>query len=576
MKSVITNAAELTVLEPIDNTYKTGGGPVSVGGCVILAAKGRPFTVHEIFGVGTSQEDTFGSPLPKKAYGMEGLRHLSEAVKECNWVQAVRVVNQQEYRYPSLGFLMFRNCGEWDSQTDYVPGDVVSCDGKEYIAAADVSASATPPVTGTGEWLEYSGPVEKDAHRHNESVIVGDDGFWLVVYPIDGDASTRRTVRFEDVDKERRRFKLAFYDVDDTGYEYALESHLVGIGEDDKDDMGRPAYIETVLETQSKRFRCDFLEGTTWEALEPVLLALEDKKATPRSFGFEGGASGGQPENDDWFKAVELLRRESMPLNMIFAAGITEQDIIARLAEIADFRHIGFFFDVPSYLPQDSALEWLRELGLNSRHARAYYASYEASDPWRGGKTVWGVSGAMAAAKARGNAIFTKNVPGIHYSPAGEKRGYLSRTGVAPLFPEQNLNRDTFYTARLNPVIDMASGGACADDDLTQFFRESYLRFGWINDVLDYIDQRFLEAARIAKFEPDGLTREILYDLLKTIMDELVTSGALVQPREPDKDGTKPYIITITQVEIDLWHCEWAVCITGAARRIAGQPRLMR
>lgn len=62
MKSVITNAAELTVLEPIDNTYKTGGGPVSVGGCVILAAKGRPFTVHEIFGVGTSQEDTFGSP----------------------------------------------------------------------------------------------------------------------------------------------------------------------------------------------------------------------------------------------------------------------------------------------------------------------------------------------------------------------------------------------------------------------------------------------------------------------------------------------------------------------------------
>ena len=57
MKNVITNAAEITVLEPLDNTYKTGGGPVSVGGCVILANKGRPFTVHEIFGVDTSQED---------------------------------------------------------------------------------------------------------------------------------------------------------------------------------------------------------------------------------------------------------------------------------------------------------------------------------------------------------------------------------------------------------------------------------------------------------------------------------------------------------------------------------------
>lgn len=362
MKGVITNAAEITVLQPIDNTYKTGGGPVSVGGCVIVASKGRPFTVHEVFGTDTSQEDIFGSPLPKKAYGMEGLRHLSEAAKECNWVQTVRVVNQKEYRYPSLGFIFYRERGEWDSKTDYAPGDVVSCDGQSYIAAADVAASTTPPVTGTGDWMEYSGPVEKDAHRHNESVIVGDDGFWLVVYPIDGDASTRRTLRIEDVDTERRRFKLAFYDVDDTGYEYCLESHLVGIGEDDKDDMGRPAYIETVLETQSKRFRCDFLEGVAWEALEAVLLDLEDKKARPHSFSFEGGTSGGQPENDDWFKAVELLRRESMPLNMIFAAGLMEQDIIARLAEIADFRHIGFYFDVPAIsrktAPSNGSRNW--------------------------------------------------------------------------------------------------------------------------------------------------------------------------------------------------------------------------
>lgn len=239
MKSVITNAAEITVLQPIDNTYKTGGGPVSFGGCVIVASKGRPFAVQEVFGTDTSQEDIFVPPLPKKAYGMEGLRHLSEAAKECNWVQAVRVVNQKEYRYPSLGFIFYRD-----------------------------------------------------------------------------------------------------------------------------------------------------------------------------------------------------------------------------------------------------------------------------------------------------------NVPGVHYSPAGEKRGYLARTGVAPLFPDQNLNRDTLYTARLNPVIDMTSGGACADDDLTQFPRESYLRFGWVNDVLDYIDQRFVEAARIAKFEPDGLTREILYDLLKTIMDELVTSGALVSPRSPTRTAS--------------------------------------
>lgn len=574
MKSVITNAAEITVLEPIDNNFKTGGGPVSVGGCAVVATKGKPFTPHEIFGVGSSQENILGKPLPKKSPGMEGLRQLSEAAKECNWVQAVRVVNTAGYRYPSMAFVLYQECGVWKAGETYHPGDVVTHDGAQFIAAAEVVA-ATPPSVGP-EWMSYLGPVETDAHRYNESVLVGDDGYWLVLYPIDGDTSQKRTVRIQDVDTEKQRFYMAVYDRDETGYQYLLERLLVGIGEDDKDDMGRPAYIETVFETQSTRFRADFLEGVTWEKLEPVLLALEDKKATPKEFAFKGGTMGGEPEADDWLKGVEMLRRESMPLNLMFAAGIYDQDVLARMAEIADFRHCAFFFDVPPYLPQGQALEWLKEMGLRSRHARAYYAPFAASDPWRKGKTVWGVSGAMAAAKARGNANFTKNVPGIHFSPAGEKRGYLARTGVESLFPDESLNRDTLYTDRLNPVIPMTSGGACADDDLTQHRLENYLRFGWINDVLDHIDHRFVEAARIAKFEPDGLTRDILYKLVKQILDDLVISGALVKPRDKEQDGNKEYIITIEQVEIDLWHVEWAVCITGAARRIAGQPRLIK
>lgn len=39
MKSTITNAAEITVLEPIDNNYKTGGGDISVGGCLVVASR---------------------------------------------------------------------------------------------------------------------------------------------------------------------------------------------------------------------------------------------------------------------------------------------------------------------------------------------------------------------------------------------------------------------------------------------------------------------------------------------------------------------------------------------------------
>lgn len=262
MNHTITNAAGITILEPLDNNFKTGGGPVSIGGCVVVASKGKPFVPLEIqpestwSGGKTSLEQILGSPLSKKAYGMEGLRQLSDACKECSWVNAVRVVSTKGYRYPSLAFLMFRDLKTaWATDTSYKPGDLVTDADKQWVCAvAHVASAANKPGTETGEWLPFSGPVETAAHRYNEEVLVGDDGFWMVFYPIDGCDCQKRTVRIEDVDTARQRFTLSIYEKDDAGYESLLEGYEVGIGEDDKDDMGRPAYIETVFETRSSHY----------------------------------------------------------------------------------------------------------------------------------------------------------------------------------------------------------------------------------------------------------------------------------------------------------------------------------
>lgn len=96
-----------------------------------------------------------------------------------------------------------------------------------------------------------------------------------------------------------------------------------------------------------------------------------------------------------------------------------------------------------------------------------------------------------------------------------------------------------------------------------------------MNDVLDYIDHQFYVAAQQAKFEPDGLTSTVLLELTTQILENLVTNGALVTPRDPDQ-GSEPFIVTVQQLEIDLWSVTWDVCVTGAARRIVGQPRLIR
>lgn len=579
MKDTITNAAEITVLQPIDNNYKTGGGDISVGGACVVASKGKPLTPIAIYGDSTDLEDAFGLPLPKKAYGMEGLRHVSDASEDCSYVNTVRVVNTLRYRFPSLSFLLTNLTNEeWEAGKEYKAGDVVVKGAKMWICAYDNTSTAenAPDATGQTDWLEYTGPAVKGAHRYNEAVAVG-EGSYMVLYPIDGDTSVNRRVQITKVDSAKRRFTLVIYDKDAMGEDYLLEQHTVGVGEDDKDDMGMSAYIETVFERASKRFRVDYMEGITWDQVEGSLLSSETTRTVTHDFTFEGGESGGAPELTDWMLGVDVFRNERIACNLLFAAGIYEPDVIVQLADVADDRHIAFFYDVPPALTCEQAIDWIRSLGLKSRHARAYYAPYSANDMWRGGELVWGVSGAMAASKARCNKIVTVGaVPGVHYSPAGIKRGYLTRTGLKQLFPEDRINRDDLYDARINPILPSPTGGCVGDDDLVNWNETNYLRFGWINDVLDYIDHRFYEAAQMAKFEPDGLTRQILWDLTAEILDQLVTSGALVPPRDPARDGTKEWTLQIEQLEIDLWKVTWNICITGAARRIVGQPKLIR
>ena len=578
MKSTITNAAEITVLQPIDNNYKTGGGDNTVSGAVVVARKGRPFTAYKVYGATGSLVNYFGKPLAKKTQGMEGLRHVNDAAQECTYVQTVRVVDPLTYRFPVVSLLLHKDLNaEWAEGAIYQAGDVVGT-SKKYIAVADHTATAenAPTVENTAMWAPYSGPVNATGLRWDTEPAVG-DGAFLTIYPIDGDDSANRKLYIEDVDAEKKTFTIRLTDLDDLGEEYDVEEHTVSVDPEAVDDMGLSSYVETVLERDSDILRADFDENVTWENVKSSLTAIETTRTAKNPIAFTGGNAGSYPDTQDWIQALQVFRNESLPLNMLFAAGCYDETVLAEMAAIADFRHISFFFDVPPSQKAESAVTWLKALGLRSRHARAYYAPYAATDPWYGGTTVWGVSGAQAAAKARCvNTVTSGATPGVHYAPAGLNRAYFSRTSMTQIFPTDVIDRDEFYDARLNPVVTYTTGDTVTDDDLTMWPKSNYLRFGWINDVLDYIDHRFEEGARQLKFEPDGLTRNGLMRMMTGICDEMVTSGALVEPRNPSVDGTAPYVVTVEQVEIDLWKVTWEVCITGAARRIVGQPKLIK
>lgn len=573
MKSTITNAAEITILEPIDNNYKTGGGDISVGGALVVARKGRPFVPMKVYGGDASLERWFGKPLPKKAAFMEGLRQVSDAAEDCSYVQTVRIVNQLRYRFPAVSFLIPEELDypDFDAETPYESGDIVRYQNKLYACKSAEPTDALP--TNAASWDPYTPPasdVAHSVHRWNEKIMVGDAIMTLYVY--DGDLSQNRRMAVEKVDEDAERFTLVFYDKDELGEEYELERHVVAVDPDAKDDMGVPAYVETVFESRSDAFRVDWNEDFGWAEAKACLQSL-----VGQSIPLSGGVEGGEPETSDFLAGVQVFRNESLPLNLLFAAGITDETVIAKMADVADFRHICFFYDVPGVLKAEEAIQWNRSLGITSRHARAYYSPFVATDPWYGGKTAWGVSGAQAAAKARCNATVNYGTAnGVHLAPAGPNRAVLTRTGLQQLYPDDHLNRDDFYENRINPIVANVSGRCMCDDDMVQWPKTNYLRFGWINDVLDYIDHRFEEGARQVKFEPDGLTRAGLYNMMSQILTDLVTSGALVAPRDPAVDGTSPWILTIEQLELDLWKVTWEVCITGSARRIVGQPKLIK
>lgn len=515
IKNTITNAADITILKLIDNTFKTGGGPVSIAACVVEAPKGP--VGRAVFVTDQNWRSVFGKPYhPREGVKAEGLRHLGEATKDCQGVQVVRVL-ADDALFPSLTF------------TD----------------------------TGT---------TTADQHAYGTDISV-DTGVLMTVFPKDGDPSVKRKINIAKVDAEKERVTLELLEPDAEGTDQVVESLTFGFDPDDVDDMGAPAYIEAVFENQSTRLDVAVNGG--------VSVADFTESASP--VAFEGGTNGSTPTTEDYVKAWNTFRDMRVNLNFMFAAGNYDPVVLGNAIEIANGRHAQFFFDAPAYLRNDAAIQWLADAGLQTRQANCYHGAYSFTDPYYGGRAVWGYSGAVAASRARGNAIFAGNVPGIHYAAAGTKRGIVNRRGAKPLYGNDPLNKDALYEARLNPILANETGpGVVIGDDLAIHFQENYSRFGWVNSITNYIVHRFLEAASAAKFEPDGLTREILTDLTTEIMEELVTARVLVKPRNPDVDGDSPYIVTVEQLEIDLWKVTWEICPTGAARRIAGQPKLIK
>lgn len=529
--SFVTTAPAIYVLPPIDNNYSTSGS-LAVKAATVAAMRrgpvGKPFTI-----TAENWQEICGQPFPiSDGLHAEGMRHIEEALSECSSVEVVRAISETA-KYP------------------------VSFIGPK-VAAPEGEATRKPS-SKSAESASYQ--VSSSALPYSEEVQLADK--WLAVWPVDGDPSSNRKVKIDQVAAESKTFRISFIEtVHGVDKVIAGETFVVSIDPEARDDEGRVMYLPTLLEERASRFRALAINTMP---LAQIANGLELK--------FEGGTNGPAPTALEFVAAWSMFRHPDVSFTLGLAAGSYDRNVLAEAIAVCEGKLAQFRFDAPPTMTETAALEWLTGLNLNSYQAQCYHYPYKATDKWFGGKAIWGVSGAATASKARCLTAPTGrvDVAGAHFSAAGEKRGLISRRGVEALHATGFADPDEMVSKRLNPV----TNGTVIGDVLTVWNQQNYLRFEHVGAILNDISHEFLRAARAAKFEPDGLTRTLLNDLAKDICEKRVQSGALVTPRDPE-DGESPYVVTVTQIEIDLWQVEIAVCPTGVARRIAMQPILIK
>lgn len=393
------------------------------------------------------------------------------------------------------------------------------------------------------------------------------DTAMFAIYPKDGNVSGR-SIEIAPITAKPGSFTLTLTDTDKFGVEFMVEEHEVSFDFESTDDMGAPTYIESRLQSRSSALAVSVAPGADFTSFTGMA------KAT-----LVGGTLGDQTKiaSEQYKKALAILRSSLVGITAVLGLGVYDADLIAELGKVAEGRRIDAFADVPPTKSHAEALEFMKGMNINNHRLCMYHFPYIAKDPhFSGARAVWGISGIAFMAKAAGVAMATGTVGGWHYSPAGEDRAIIDRREIKPLSGIGEPDEKAMYKARLNKLGLATTGQLMIDDAITCRPAEDYLLFQHVSSTMDAISRGFYGLARSIKHSPDGITQEGLERGMKVILDGFVTSGALVAPRNPEEDGEAPYILTVKQVEIDLWEVSWACCVTGVARRILGSPALIR
>lgn len=399
---------------------------------------------------------------------------------------------------------------------------------------------------------------------------LADKGLALI-YIDDGDASANRTLSIEEDKTAEGFYIVSLKETDEAGTTTTLESHQISFDLEARSDMGNPAFMQTALESGSTRLRA--LVGD--DALEQLSQVAGGFKVDDAAFigGSDGDFSTVSPA--DYTKALAVLKKSNVNFTALLSLGCYEPTVLAALEQYAQNLRVDMFYDLKGAQLSTAAISEAQSHAFGGSHQAArYYFPYYCRDVFAGVKVSFGISCEAFIAKAKGVALVS-DVGGWHYSPAGVSRGIISRQNIEPIPNLDEIDLEAFAAARINPVSVNDQGEVFIDDSLTTYSKNNYLRLQHVSSLMNAIARGFYAVAQAAKHEPDGVTATTLQEGMTDLLERFSAAEALVKPRDTTQ-GEEPFVLTLTQKEIDQWELQWAVCPTGTARRIVGKPMLLR
>jgi hypothetical protein len=497
-------------------TVETPSSGSAVFVACVVANKGRPGV--PLLVDKNNWQQVLGKPMHmREGIHAEGLRHIHEAVQG------------------GAGYVV-----------RVMPTDAL---------APVLTVGGNGPNTITPSTASYSAPL----------VVGGSDIF--AVKLIDGDNQLVRSLSITPADVAAygaNFFSLKLLETGKDGAEYALEEHIVSFSLEAVGVDGHSAFIEDKITASSSRMQLK------------ANVANLNKFASIAKTAFAGGTSGTNTLVDApaYQAAIDVLRNSMVRWTHVLAAGCYIDAALQALKQLANDSVSELLFDIEPNISYSAAITRQSALAISSEFAVCYHIPYSYPEPFYGTRVNVGLSGFAFAAKAAGVAN-NPSVGGWHYSPAGETRGTIPRSGLMINANAGTPDYELMYKSRINKLGLNGAGSLMIDDALTCRSKEDYLRFEWIVATDAAIGRLFIDLANTLKHEPEGLTIEGLTRGMQRILSAFVAAGALVTPQDP-ADGTEPWKLVVEKVSADLFSVRWDICIAGSARRITGQSRLIK